>query len=162
MSKQCPSCGALQNDKVKYCSVCGATLPEIDEKDIPPVYTEKTFYDRYASVLTKGSVIALAVMCFLTAPVALFNVFDGFYFALLDFALSIFVGVWMLVKKSWKCALVMVIYNALGTLISLIFFGTLGGYGVWIVGLLCVIRLRKGAIAYKKYKDFGELPMERF
>lgn len=162
MSKQCPCCGALQNDKIKYCSVCGATLPEIDESRITPEYTEKTFYDRYASVMTKGSVVALAVMCFLVAPVSLFEVFDGSYYAAIDFALLLFVGIWMLVKKSWKCALAMVIYNAVGTLISLLFFGTLGGYGVWIVGLICVIRLRKGAAAFKRYQQFGELPMERF
>lgn len=162
MSRQCPDCGALQSGKLKYCSVCGATLPEIDESSVIPEYTEKTFYARYASTLTKGSVVALAVMCFLSALACLFLALAGEYYSAFDCALLIFVGVWMLVKKSWKCALAMVIYNGVGTVISLFLSGAIGGYGVWIVGLLCVIRLRKGADAFKRYKQFGELPMERF
>ena len=162
MSRQCPDCGATLNGALKYCPACGISIEAAERSGAfdPPVYTKRTFYDRYASVMTKGSVVALAVMCFLSAGLNLLMSLL-LYVSLIDCAFLATMGILLLIKKSWKYALALVVYNAVGTIVSLLFSGSIGGIGVWIIGLICAIRLRKLQLAYEKYEQNGECPIDR-
>lgn len=127
----------------------------------PPVTApldERQFYYMYASKNTKGLSTALIVICFITAAISLVSLLFGNFLSFVDFAYYIVFAFLMLFKKNWVFPLAVTIYSGVFSLFGLLVSGIASGIVVLVIGIMCVIRLRKVNGAYEIYKKTRQLP----
>ena len=119
---------------------------------------EKAFYKKFASKNTNGWVIALVVVCFLTAAASIPSLVFGNVLSILDIAFYLVFGIFLLLQKKWYFSLPVTIYSGIGTIITLAMAGAATGVLALIAGIISTITLKQINAAYTQYKERGVLP----
>lgn len=124
----------------------------------PQVLDEKAFYKQFASKNTNGWVIAIIVVCFLTAATSIPSLVLGNLLSILDIAFYVVFGILLLLQKKWYLSLPVTIYSGIGTIITIATAGAATGIFALIAGIVSTMKLKKLNAAYKQYKERGVLP----
>lgn len=131
----------------------------------PNGYNQNNQYNQYNQVMTKKefekhpsvSKIAkeikiCAIVLFVLAGInVLISFASGNLYNILDSALIVGFGVWMLMTKSLASSIVVTAYAAFNMIVMFIATGTPGGYLYLVIGIVAIINTNKLGKAYKEY-----------
>ncbi|MBQ1252674.1 MAG: hypothetical protein IIY02_07140, partial [Firmicutes bacterium] len=80
------------------------------------------------------------------------------YSYLIDVIFFMVMGALLLKERHWGIALAITIYGGIGSLLSLVMDGTVGGVFALIAGVMSTIALKKLHKAYKEYQTNKTIP----
>ena len=179
----CAKCGNSLESDAKFCSRCGTKVGETQpvtpasdrspvlltelepfadtHQDMAPLYeitTRQEFYKYYASRKTTGWTTTFIVLCFLSAGLCLLLVCFGNYFALLDVAFYLIMGILLRATRHWVCALILSVYGSIGSLLSMASAGSMSGIFFIVASIICTVALIKINRAFHDYQNYGKIP----
>ena len=157
----CKACGTTLTTEQKFCPVCGTAVEEetVIQEDVAAKMSEQEFA-KYPSVAPMCSKISTAVGLYGVSAIitAVMILITRTYSSLIDIGLLILLAVWLHMKKSRVCAVIMAIYGVLNFVLMTMQNGKASGYLGVIAAYCAVAGTFQYQAAWKKYQSDGELP----
>ena len=156
--KQCTSCGAANEDGAKFCTYCGTALGVPAAGTVsyaPTANTKKEFLQLPENAKLKKELRTSAIICYICAGitllVGLFAAENPYVF--IDVALLVGLGLGIHLKQSKACAIALVVYAVINTVIGLASTGRFSGWLILLAGVYAVIYTFKLDKAWKQYRQ---------
>lgn len=124
------------------------------------ILTYKEFYDQFASKNAKGNMIAIGIICILTALISIRPLVFGNYFSIIDIIFYAVFAILIFTTKHWVLPLIVTCYGGIFSVLGVILAGSPNGVVAVIVGIMATISVKKVHEAYNKYLTTGELPTQ--
>ena len=167
--KQCTRCGAFSDDSAKFCTSCGQPFSgeaaEIqpayagDEDSISPVYvpkvtTLKEFLDLPENAPNKKLLKTSGILCYICAGLTLLvGLVSGNYLSVIDFLILLVLGLFIHLKQSKVCAILLAVYAVINVIIGFIAFQKFQGWLIILAGIYAVSSAFKLDKAWKEYQS---------
>ena len=166
--KQCTQCGAYSDDSAKFCTSCGqpfgtdaaeiqpayyAADESIIEAPAPKVATKKEFIDLPENAATKKMLKTSGILCYVCAGFTLLAAFvtkNPYMF--LDVVILLVLGLFIHLKQSKACAIILLLYSIFNVVYLLITTGKFQGYLILIAAIYAVTSAFKLDKAWKAYR----------
>ncbi|MCR4607465.1 MAG: zinc ribbon domain-containing protein [Oscillospiraceae bacterium] len=166
--KQCTQCGAYSDDSAKFCTSCGQPFGEeatevqpayyaadesISEVYTPKVTTKKEFLDLPENAPAKRTLKTSGIFCYFCAGVTLvFGIATGNYLSVVDFLILLVLGLFIHLKQSKVCAILLAAYAALNVIIGLIAYHNFRGVLIILAAVYAVTSAFKLDKSWKEYQ----------
>ena len=149
----CTRCGARIEDGIA-CSECGnpAVLREKPVEvsfRLPEGTTLQEYYKKYAGDSFYHNLKINSIICYVLCGILGLTVFAN-VFALVDLAIYLGLTLGMHIGKSRGCAIGLLAYAVLGTVLNLLVSGSLGGLAWLAVGISALIIFNNGKKHYQQ------------
>ena len=154
---KCPSCGTQLGPDDRYCPICGAVAPPAAGQaqpgtsgcpapgmpDIPPIAVDRSlpkglYCSTLASDRVRKDIRNSAIACYVCAAVTGVVAMLGSLTMLLDVIVILALGLLIHLKQSRACAVLLLAYSLVNTVISLLSTGSVGGWLLIIAGVYAV------------------------
>ncbi|MBO6014456.1 MAG: hypothetical protein J6P48_03205 [Oscillospiraceae bacterium] len=150
--KSCPQCGALCEDDAKFCTTCGQSFAD-EVSQAPRVATKAEFIALPENQPLKKQLSTSGILCYIFAAVNLIvTLVTGNTLGILDVVILLVLGLFIHLKHSRTCAIILLIYAVFSVVMNLIATGKLGGYLIVIAGIYAVVSAFKLDKAWKEYQ----------
>lgn len=121
--------------------------------------TEKCFFSEYSKKSVKGINITVAVLCFLSACIAVPQIVTfGNLLGIIDIVVFVLFGVLVLIKKKWYFSLIISIYCGLACALALTLNGVPTGIILLMLAIGNTVSLYRINKAYITYVQTGQMP----
>jgi len=162
--KFCTSCGAQMEDNAAFCTSCGtaAGSPVTSNSAVhtpTPTYTYvnrnitfKEYLETQADPAHLKTIKTSAIVCYICLAISLIFAILFNYAGLIDVVILGALTLGMHLGKSKVCAIILLIYSIISTLIAFASTGSFTGY-LWILAsILAVVSYSKLTKAYKAFQ----------
>ena len=167
--KQCTQCGAHSDDSAKFCTSCGQPFGEeaaeiqsayyaaddsISEVYAPKVATKKEFLDLPENAPTKKTLKTSGIFCYVCAGLTLvLGLATGNYLSIVDFLILLVLGLFIHLKQSKVCAILLAVYAVINVIIGLIAYHKFQGWLIILAAVYAVTSAFKLDKAWKEYQE---------
>ena len=145
---KCPTCGAEIQPGQPFCTYCGAKLPADQAWGNPYANTaaaenrnisKSEFCRSYAPDKMRKNIRASAILCYVSAAItAVFAImFNPFMF--LDAIIVLVLGLFIQLKQSRVCAVLLLVYSLFNCIVTLLSTGQFSGWLIILAGVFAVI-----------------------
>ncbi len=150
--KQCPQCGALCEDDATFCTTCGQSFAD-DLSPAARVATKAEFVALPENQPLKKQLSTSGILCYICAGITLLvSLIGGNTWGILDVVILLVLGLFIHLKQSRVCAIILLVYSIFNVVYTLIATGRFGGYLIVIAGVYAVISAFKLDKAWKAYQ----------
>ncbi len=167
--KQCTQCGAYSDDSAKFCTSCGQPFgseaaevqpayytaeDSISTAYAPKVATKKEFLDLPENISIKNMLKTSGIFCYICAGLTLIAgiVISGSWLSIIDFLILLVLGLFIHLKQSKVCAILLAVYSVVNVIISKIAFGKFQGWLIVLAGIFAVTSTFRLDKAWKEYQ----------
>ncbi len=157
---KCPYCQAEIQDCIKYCTECGAAqaaafggVPDIQPRTAP-VYTKslKEFLSLPENKSLRAKYSTAGILCYVCGGVtALLMLISKNYYAVIDIALLVGLGLGVHIGHSKVCAVLLAVYAVINMVVTFVTNGSIGGWLVAVAAIFGCIATFQGDKAWKDY-----------
>ncbi len=146
----CPNCGAVNADGAGFCVSCGAPL-----STAPAAATKKEFLKLPENKKVRSELNGASIICYVCAGITLAVgiAAGGFPFVLLDVAILVGLGLGIHLSHSRVCAVILLVYAAVNSVVGLLQSGRFSGYLVLIAGIFAVIYTFRAEKSWQAYRQ---------
>lgn len=114
--------------------------------------SKKEFYAKYANKRDKGNIRWAAILAYICAAISLAaGLLIQNYFIVIDVALIVGFALGIQIAKSRACAVLLLVYSCISTILTLISTGQIAGWWLIIVGVWAVMGTFNFHKDYQKY-----------
>lgn len=114
--------------------------------------SKRAFYAKYANRRDKGNIRIAAILAYVCAAISLAaGLLIQNYFIVIDVALIVGFALGVQIAKSRVCAVLLLVYACISTILTLISTGQITGWWLIIVGVLAVMGTFRFHKDYQKY-----------
>lgn len=102
--------------------------------------SKREFYARYANKRDKGNILVASILAYICAAITLaVGLLMQNYYILIDVVLIIGLTLGIQIGKSRACAVILLVYSCISTLLGLINTGKVTGWWLIIVGIWAIM-----------------------
>lgn len=157
---KCPTCGTEVQPGQQFCAFCGAKLladqawgnpyanaAAVENRNI----SKAEFYRSHASDKMCKNIRASAILCYVSAAItAIFAImFNPFMF--LDVIIVLVLGLFIHLKQSRVCAVLLLAYSLFNCVVMLLSTGQFSGWLIILAGVFAVIYTFQLEKAYQEF-----------
>jgi hypothetical protein len=118
-----------------------------------PIMTRAEFYKVNAPKTVKNNIIAAGVIAYISAAITLIFAVVNDPYTLIDFLLVLGLGLGVHLGKSRACAVILMVYAAINTVLLLVTTGSVSGLLIIIGGICGIVGTFSFAKAWEQYKS---------
>ena len=120
--------------------------------------SKKEYYAKYANKRDKGNIRYAAIMAYVCAAISLaLGIYIKNYLIVIDVALIVGLALGVQIAKSRVCAILLLIYGCISTILTTISTGRVSGWWLIIVGVWAVIGTFNFQKDYQKYLQTNQV-----
>ncbi len=125
------------------------------ETSAPIVATKKDFLNLPENKKLRSNINASGIICYICAGITLLVsvIAAGSIASLLDVLLLVGLGLGVHLAQNKVCAIILLVYACINTIISIVALGTFGGWLVLLAGIFATIYTIKLDKAWKAYRS---------
>ena len=151
----CPVCRTENDDSAKFCRSCGTALAGAPAAYAPRVTTRDEFLALPENQHFKKEIRSAAIICYISVAATVALAFLDNKFILIDAAIMLAIALGIHLRQSRVCAVLLLVYALINTVMRLVQTGRFGGYLILLAGVYAVISTFKLEKQWKEYRNFG-------